>query len=381
MKRISFIFSLLIFQFSFADQLSINVFSLENIITTHFTVNKGSYKVMSDSVELGSIEAGTLLKFSLKEKNLHFILQGKSYSRKSILLKAADPSACFKITTNTKHRHYEESLKLTAFSKTIQLVNIVDLEKYVAGVVESEAGYKLTDEYYKLQAIICRTYAMKNIHRHELDGFQLCDNVHCQAYYGRSQKVTSIINATMATSGMIITDTKLDLIDATFHSNCGGQTCNSEDVWSKEVPYLRSVTDTFCTKSKNANWKKVIPKQKWNSYLKSIGIENVGDTIIDGEIFYVSSEERVANIYFPNGKIKAAQMRNDLHLKSAYFEVKPKNDSIYIIGKGYGHGVGMCQEGAMKMAKLGYTYSQIINFYFQNVLILNLSSLEFFRKD
>lgn len=364
-----------------AERVLVGIYTQQTTTTINFTTTRGSYKVFEDSNELGTIAADHSLKITLKEKMLHFTIGGKHQTAKNIAIVGQEYANSFKMVASGVARNYDDNVKLKAFSKSIQIVNDVDLENYVGGVVESEAGYKKADEYYKLQAILCRTYALKNFHRHEDEGFHLCDAVHCQVYFSKSYKIKAVAKAVEATAGLVITDKQLNIIDATFHSNCGGQTCNSEDVWSKPLPYLRSVKDTFCLHSKNANWKKVMHKDKWNKYLRNNGIAHNQDTTINGELFYVCATDRQESVCFPDGKLKAAQIRKDFHLRSAFFEVKAVKDSVYIIGKGYGHGVGMCQEGAMEMAKRGFTYKQIIDFYFQDVLLVNLSTLAFFRED
>ena len=364
-----------------AQQVLVGIFSQQSTTAVHLTATRGSYKVFEDSNELGSIPAEHSLKITLIEKMLHFTINGKHHAVKHLSIRGQDYANSFKIVANSTSRNYDDNLKLKALSHSIQIVNDAALEHYVGGVVESEAGYRLTEEYYKLQAILCRTYALKNFHRHEDEGYHMCDAVHCQVYFSKSYKIKLVAKAVEATSGLVITDKQLNLIDATFHSNCGGQTCNSEDVWSKPLPYLRSVQDTFCTKTKNAHWKKVMHKDKWNKYLRANGINGNQDTIINGELYFVCTTDRQAAVCFPGGKIKATQIRNDFHLRSAFFEVKSVKDSVYILGKGYGHGVGMCQEGAMEMAKRGFSYKQIIDYYFQEVLLVNLSALTFFKED
>src|SRR5690606_6809159 len=110
---------------------------------------------------------------------------------------------------------------------------------------------KPSKEYFKLQGIICRTYALNNLHTHTIEGYNLCDQVHCQAYHGKTF-YEDIVSAVMQTRGIVIVDSDISLITAVFHSSCGGQTVNSEDVWSKSLYYLRAVRDSFCLNAPNA---------------------------------------------------------------------------------------------------------------------------------
>src|SRR5208337_2379392 len=101
------------------------------------------------------------------------------------------------------------------------------------------------------------TYALKNSRKHITEGYNLCDMVHCEVYKGRCTK-PEIILAVSKTSGEVIVDKDNQLINAAFHANCGGQTVNSEDVWSKSATYLKSVNDTFCINMPKARWEKTI---------------------------------------------------------------------------------------------------------------------------
>jgi stage II sporulation protein D len=74
-------------------------------------------------------------------------------------------------------------------------------------------------------------------------------------------------------------------------------------------------------------------------------------------------------------------VRTDLQLKSTFFSIFPQGDTLVFKGRGFGHGVGMCQEGAMRMAKLGYKYPEVINFYYQKTQLIDLHKLNFFRDE
>ena len=248
------------------------------------------------------------------------------------------------------------------------MVNIVDLDNYVAGVVEGEAGYDLPIEYYKLQAILSRTYALKNQLKHTDEGFAICDKVHCQVYHKKCAR-EEIIKATFATSSLVAVDKDLQLINSIFHSNCGGQTCNSEDVWSQEVSYLRCVNDTFCTKETNAVWHKKIHVRHLNNYFGGKG---------NGVYKFYQDDSRHTSRYLHS--VSLTKIRSDFGLRSTYFTLTSKGDSAIFSGRGYGHGVGLCQQGGINMARLGYGYTDILNHYYQGIHIINRNALVFFKQ-
>lgn len=272
-----------------------------------------------------------------------------------------------------KEREYQGGLVITAKKNRLIIINNVNLDYYVAGVVESECGPNAPFEYYKSQAIICRTYALGHLDRHIQEGFQLCDCVHCQVYKNRCCKNDSIILAVKQTENMVIVDSSLSLIAATFHSNCGGQTMNSEDVWSSKKSYLKSVVDTFCRNQVHSNWTDTITMKDWITYLDTTGIEITQNTFNNDSLTFIQKHRK--KYYRINGdSILLTKIRSDFKLKSTFFSIYPNDNYLIMKGTGYGHGVGLCQEGAMQMARYGYSYSDIIHFYYRDVSIINFRS-------
>lgn len=275
---------------------------------------------------------------------------------------------------NGATHQYNHDIQINATGKGLQLLNIVDLEYYVAGVVECEAGYKKPDEFYRVQAIICRTYALSNIARHIADSYQLCDAVHCQVYRGAISK-QNILEAVLTTKGIVITDTDNNLINAAFHTNCGGYTLNSEDAWSKNLPYLRSVKDTFCLHQPHAVWATSIPEKEWDDYLAMKEKDLKMDSIQNIHYKWVSTEKRIY-LYDRGYIIPLKEIRNDNKLHSTYFTVNKDVDYYILKGHGSGHRVGLCQEGAINMARKGYKFPAILEFYYKKIKLINFNSLK-----
>ncbi len=284
---------------------------------------------------------------------------------------------------NYKPRSYDDNLLIRQhdFTNSLVLINNIDLDNYVAGVVEAEVGPNPPVEYFKLQAIICRTYALKSYNRHESEGFNLCDRVHCQAYHGRPKNY-AIRVAAYETSGIVVVDSDINLITAAFHSNCGGQTANSEEVWSKPVYYLRSVPDTFCRRENNACWQKEYPKSKWLEYLHRKIQLDLNDSLSVAKAENIIQHQRQHTIQIDSlHRLYFTEIRKDFKLKSAFFDVIDKGNTVLFKGKGFGHGVGLCQEGAMRMAKMGYTYPEILHYYYRGVHMIHISTLDFFKEE
>lgn len=370
---------------TFAQVFKLSLLTNTPAFSTIFTPLAGDYKIWLDTILVDSESTADIFQLTLAGDSIEV----KSFERpirkcKKVLFECLINEGSFKlksITPQAKVKTYDDDLEVTVDKTGLKLVNIVDIEDYVAGVVESEAGPGSSLEYYKLQAILCRTYSLSNSRKHEVDSFNLCDQVHCQAYKGKTENPI-ILKAVVETKGLVIVDENLNLISATFHSNCGGQTANSEDVWSLSATYLRSVTDTFCLRMPHARWKKMLAKKDWLSYLSTKFNYPINDTLryakalafsqLNGRLVFFDENEP---------KIPLKTIRADQQLKSTYFTIAQQNDSLLFTGRGFGHGVGLCQEGAMNRAQLGVAYKDIINFYYTNVHLVDLTVLSFLREE
>ncbi len=277
-------------------------------------------------------------------------------------------------------RDYTGTIDVQRAGDALLIVNTVPLEEYVAGVVQSEAGDNKGIEYYKLQAVSCRTWALANLRRHLPDDFAVCDGTHCQVYKGRCT-LDPVRQAVDATRNMVVVDAGIHLITATFHSNCGGETMNAEDLWSKSEPYLVSEVDTFCLNSPHAAWHRTMPKTNWLTYLhRTYGIDTNDSMVVRSVTDFAP---RCRSLYIDGARplIPLEQVRADMKFNSAWFTIWPAGDDVVFDGRGYGHGVGLCQEGAMRMANSGHSFIEILHHYFAEVHLVDLNTLDFFRDE
>lgn len=380
MKSLSLFLFLLIQVFWVkAELINIGIFADYSIHEFNFNARAGAYTIFTEKGRLKEITPENIITVSYVDTHIEITESGKKlgvFSKVSFI--GTGWYNHFKISLKSpiqKESRYDDNLKIQLTNKGLQLINNIDLDNYIAGVVEAEVGRKPVEEYHKLQAIICRTYALANLKKHFADGYNLCDRVHCQAYHGKTF-YDQISKASQSTRGLVIVDSDINLITAAFHSNCGGETVKSGNVWSKNLYYLDEVIDTFCIKTSNANWEKTIPKEKWVNYVvaKAPKVQK-GDLKKD---FY---PERRHLKYMDEGGIPVEDIRYDWKLRSTYFSVINNGDNVLLKGRGYGHGVGLCQQGAMEMARLGFSYSDILHKYYKGVHLINLSALEFFRED
>ena len=291
----------------------------------------------------------------------------------SILFSSQTGNDSFSLRVNGStpvRQYYSGDLRCFPDLGTLVLINTCDVEKYIAGVVKAEGGSGKNIEYFKSQAVITRTYMYRYLIKHKSDGYNLCDNTHCQAFNGSSSD--SILNkAALETKGLVILDHDSLLIISAFHSNCGGETASSEDVWLSSQTYLRKVVDPYCINSKNAIWQKKFSVNEWMEFITKSGYSGLTD---DTSVFSFSQNSRMSDYQVGTFKIPLTTIRADMNLRSTFFSVVTEGDSVILRGRGYGHGVGLCQEGAMVMASKGFNYMEIIDFYYSGVMISDIKN-------
>jgi stage II sporulation protein D len=368
-----------------ADEIvNIKIFSQVKVQSFTFSADAGKYSVWANGVEIINTEKFPIIKFSYSNDSIEVKTFENIIGKfKRIKVSSPDFVKSFRmklISPDRKPRFYEDNLIISTELGDLKCINEISLDNYIAGVVQAESGRRSYQEFYKVQAILARTFALSHLQKHATEGFNLCDHTHCQAYFGKTTEL-EIMKAVTDTKGKVVVDDNLNLIDAAFHSNSGGQTANSEDVWGSKLSYLRSVNDTFSTKMPNAKWERKMAKDDWLSYLKLKHNYPIQDSNARWLALTFKQDTRKPYLESNNIKVPLKNVRTDLQLKSTFFSIFQQGDTIIFKGRGFGHGVGMCQEGAMKMAKLGYKYPEVINFYYQKTQLIDLHKLNFFKDE
>ncbi|WP_168198266.1 SpoIID/LytB domain-containing protein [Crassaminicella thermophila] len=310
----------------------------------------------------------------------------------------------------------------------LTVINQLDLEEYLYGVVPREISGDWPLEAQKAQAVAARSYAIVNLNRHKDYGFDLCSTIHCQVYGGYSSENPITRRAVDETKGEVLTYNG-KVVTAFYHSNSGGHTEDSESVWSNSLGYLRGVEDPYSIGEPNDKWTKVYTREQIEEILASNGLSV-------GRLENITVEERSKNgrvlkVVFYGSKgnktLEKGQIRNIFgynNIKSTWFDIMSNADSTvkvlsdlnelpqeirtvnkYIItaegikeielqnkymdngnkmkviptptgsdqylftGKGWGHGLGMSQWGAKKMAEEGFKYKQILTHYYTGTKI------------
>jgi SpoIID/LytB domain protein len=304
------------------------------------------------------------------------------------------------------------------------LVNRVPLETYLRGVVPYEIGADAPKTAIAAQAIVARTYALRNLRRFAADDYQLCATVHCQVYKGLNDSHVEIDRAIAATQGLVLTYQN-ELIDALYSSTSGGVTAYFSDVWNgEERPYLKPIIDAtqtqwdlerfplgnetvlrqFLTLQDGFNetgrtafrWHKISTIANLNRDLRRY-LQRTNDPLAD----FTSIESLKVQQRSPSGRILTLIVKTDRGLVKLYkneirsaFE-PPRSTLFYLepiynarqeiagyafIGGGFGHGVGLSQYGAHHLANLGWTAEKILTFYYPNTTLQLLTDSIIFNR-
>jgi len=289
----------------------------------------------------------------------------------------------FLITTRLiQNRKYSGDLEIHSKPNELLVINIIDEHTYIYSVLVNEMPIAWPREALKAQAVLIRTFTRRNLNRHKKEGYDFCDITHCQVYKGVPPRNPKPINIIQQTAQEVLTY-KGEVIEAFYHSTCGGMTANNEDVWIKGelIPYLRGQSDQagdqdFCEKSPHYSWTFEIDKDKLGEVLSKVyhDRDSLGNFLkLDVEEMTSSGRVKKIAFSFRYGKKYMAGYKFYLilgkflgwhRLKSTMFSIEETHRLYRFKGRGLGHGVGMCQWGAKGRAEKGHTYRKILSHYF-----------------
>ena len=296
---------------------------------------------------------------------------------------------------------YRGGLTLRANNGKMMVINSVPLEDYLYGVVPQEVVPSWPAAALEAQAVAARTYALHTMEENKGKLYDVSTTTDHQVYNGTSGETQATTNAVNKTKGMVMLYNQRP-INALFHSDGGGYTEDSVNVWGSDVPYLKGVKD-FSTGTSTSNWTVTTSRQALESKLnaaskgvgklKSIQLTPLGKPGQQTSDRGVSGRIKSATFIGTSGKttVDGDSLRSILGLKStlfdfyvnhnpakdtgkAYHNFTGNNDTVYIKGHGWGHGLGMSQWGAAEMAKRatpGDTnyYQTILRHYYSGITL------------
>lgn len=257
-------------------------------------------------------------------------------------------------------------------------IDRVPFEEYVKGVLAGEMPTSFEMEALKAQAVAARSYVMKKMEDNYKEEYDVVDTVMNQVYLDDNtlkekwqdeyeEKNNKIKQAIIETKGEYMVYNN-EVIEAFFFSTSTGKTENSGEVFQTQLPYLKSVDSSW-----DAEVSPVFKEDNQISLEEFYQKLNMGyNPELKIEITKTTSTGRVKELKINNQDFKANDIYQKLNLRSTFFNIKQNGKQVQITTKGYGHGVGMSQYGALAMAKKGYKYQEILKYYYQGIEIKKL---------
>ena len=310
-----------------------------------------------------------LLALSLSaEDTIRVLIPNNSDINEAILTEDARKIGNLNGKLSTNGQIYNGRIEVRRDKNGLLFINELPFEKYVEGVVAQEIGKGWDMEAMKVQAVIARTYAAYYKNVNEGKDYHLTSTVLSQVYKG--ENIDPWVAAAVKETEREILTYEGKPIEAFYHSTSGGKTEIPEEVWGKKksYPYLRSVV-SHDESSPYYQWKR---KFSFEDIEKAVGIKGVKDI----SITTFTATGRAKTIKMLTGdsakEVNAAELRRLLgykELPSTFFTIEAGGREVVFIGKGYGHGVGLSQWGALEMAKQGKTYKEILEYYYPGAVL------------
>ncbi|MFW2330983.1 MAG: SpoIID/LytB domain-containing protein [Nitrospinota bacterium] len=304
------------------------------------------------------------------------VLNGSNIDSNRIFLSSKSP-------LDYKAKQYIGKLEIINDYGSFQLINHLPLELYIEGVVASEIAYNWPMESLKAQAIASRSYAIYHINRSANQPFDLKADVSSQVYNGIHESNSNIRKAVQATNGLVIKSSG-KIAEALFHSSSGGKTEDIANLWSKEKRSYLISRPALDANSPYDYW-----EIEFNKDIVREALNKKGYKV--GEILHITpasltSSGRINNLRIVHSTptqitlIDGYSFRaaiGSTKIRSTRFKVSYDDNSRFLfVGRGYGHGVGMSQYAAKNMAASGYTYQDILKYFYKGVRIEKLKKDE-----
>ena len=280
-------------------------------------------------------------------------------------------SAPVRVTVNGKG--YRGLLEVTAADRGLLVVNELPLEEYLIGLINCEISSAWPMEAVKAQAVIARSYAVYQKQARRGAPYQLESSVMDQVYEGCDVEDSRAARGVQESAGEVLSY-QGKVIQAFYHSNCAGHTESSERVWGLSIPYLRGVTCQYCQQANPVKWELTIALRKVEAALRAAGyqVSGIRELKVQGR----NESGRVQDVLVLSGKgrlaVPGVAFRKALGygvVKSTNFELRVSGEDCLIAGVGSGHGVGLCQWGAKQRAADGFSYREILSYYYPGVTL------------
>lgn len=350
-----------------------NAAALSESIRVAIVKNASAVTVDGDGV-IATRENGAALVFNtpvtVKPTKDGVVIDGATYRRLTFAAASA-------IIINGKS--YRGTAELSAGDKGILVVNELALEDYLVGLINCEISSAWPIEAVKSQAVIARTYALNRKEARKGFPYHLESSVIDQVYDGCEIEDSRARRGVSETAGEILMYGG-SVIQAFYHSNCGGRTETAENVWGARLPYLNGVDCQYCLTNPSVAWEQKLSLQEIEDKAKSAGIKVAGVTDIRPGLR--NTRGRLKNVLIVSSRgdvsVTGDQFRKVIGygvIKSTNFTVKAANGEVSFSGLGNGHGVGLCQWGSKQRALDGFGYTEILSYYYPGTELRKFSEL------
>ncbi len=280
---------------------------------------------------------------------------------------------------NINGKPYRGIVEISFYDKGLLAVNELPLEDYLVGLINCEISSTWPIEAIKAQAVIARTYAVNRRAARRNALYHLESSVIDQVYNGCEIEDNRARRGVSETAGEVLTYDGA-VIQAFYHSNCGGKTEAAENVWGTSIPYLKGVDCQYCKLSPSSAWDQKLSLKELEERLKAAGFKATG--LIDIRAGVRNSSGRLKNVIAVTQRgefaIPGDQFRKAVGygiIKSTNFTVRVTNGDALFSGLGNGHGVGLCQWGAKQRALEGFSFSEILTYYYPGTEPKQLSDI------
>lgn len=334
----------------FEGELSCNIASKERIVIRNFP---------SGRVFLNSYFEKPL---TIKYSSQGFIVGSQLFKADSLLIEPSGKSA---LILNGKA--YRGTISLHKTDNALTIVNHIEIEDYVKGVIANEMLSSSDEEALKAQAVVIRSFGLYHVLRYKDRLYSIEANK--IVYKGKDSENSKTNKAVEDTRGEIVYYND-SLLLTHFCASCGGYTEYAGNVWEAPFIFPKPVPCPYCRNSNKYDWSKTLSKTFIQQRLRKYGIQV--DEIKTIQPYRKSTfGGRITHLIIRYGVRTTIVKINDLRMalgpdtiRSGFLNIDNQSENITFTGKGWGHGVGLCQNGAVSMANLGYSYEAILSYYY-----------------
>ncbi len=258
-------------------------------------------------------------------------------------------------------------------SSLCNLITKLPFEKYIALILTKEMNPSWHIEALKAQAIAARTYALHKLKKNpRSQDFHLENSEKDQVHGSLENERSNSIKAAKQTEGLILLPDSKVLKPIFYHSKCGGKTLLPSDIWSTTIPEYESITCPYCHNYAQKSWSNKVPLQKLSRFFsktlkRKIIVSKID--LFDSNIFKEKFDLFSAGKTFSLNKALLRKKLGRKILPSNRYSISKEAKHVRFEGKGNGHGVGLCQLGALELAKRGFNHKQILSYYLPNFKI------------